>query len=370
MKSDRELPLKWPQFTRKTEQRVIEVLRSGRINYWTGDEGRCFEREFAEYLGVRNAISVGGGTAALQIALEALGVGKGDDVVVTPYSFRSSATCAALAGANPVFADVGPDHMLTAETIAAALTPRTKAVVVVHLYGLVAEMGPILRLAKKRGIYVVEDCAQCLGGKYRGKFVGTLGDAGCFSFSHAKHITAGGEGGMIVTRSKQVADEVRSLRDLGWVVGSEPKVYDRLGHSSRLTEIQSAVARTELERLDSWNLPRRRMLAEALLKGLSGHPLVKAMPVDTAERRASFWVVPLVLDASKLRCTVLEFIDRLQKEGALAYKVLWPLMAERPKAKELVGSTVGFWVHPTYTLKDIARTVAVFKKVAKDLTKQ
>lgn len=361
--------LKWPQFTRKTEKRVIEVLRSGRINYWTGDEGRSFESEFADFLGVRNAISVSGGTAALQIALEALGVGKGDDVIVTPYSFRSSATCAALAGANPVFADVGPEHMLTAETIAAALTPRTKAVVVVHLYGLVADMGPILKLARKRGIYVVEDCAQCLGGKYCGKYTGTLGDVGCFSFSHAKHITAGGEGGMIVTNSHKVANEVRSLRDLGWVVGSEPKVYDRLGHSSRLTEIQSAVARTELERLASWNLPRRRRLAETLLKGLAGNPIVAALPVDTVQRRASFWVVPFVLDASKLKCPVLEFIDRLQQEGALAYKILWPLMADRPVAKSLIDSTVGFWVHPTYSVRDIRHTVAVFNRIAKELAK-
>ena len=184
----------WPRFSAKAEREALKVLRSGRVNYWTGNRGREFEAAFAKWIGAKRALAVSSGTAALHLALEALGVGRGDDVVVTPYSFRASATAVANAGARPVFADVGPDHLLSARTIAAALTPRTRAVVVVHLYGQVADMAPILALARKRGIFVVEDCAQCLGGEYRGRKVGTLGDAGCFSFCQSKHITTGGEG--------------------------------------------------------------------------------------------------------------------------------------------------------------------------------
>lgn len=189
----RTLPL-WPQFNPKTAKRVEAILRSGKVNYWTGPEGAKFESAFAKWVGVKNAVSVSNGTAALHLALEALGIGCGDEVVCTPYSFRASATCVNNAGAKPVFADVGTDHMLNAETIAKAVTKRTKAVIVVHLYGQVADMGPILALAKRRRLKVIEDCAQCLGGEYRGRKVGTLGDVGCFSFCQSKHITTGGEG--------------------------------------------------------------------------------------------------------------------------------------------------------------------------------
>ena len=354
----------WPQFDRKTDRRVLEILHSGRVNYWTGEEGVRFESDFARWAGVPHAVSVSNGTAALHLALEALGIGPGDEVVCTPYSFRASATCVANAGAKAVFADVGTDHLLNAETIAKALTRRTKAVVVVHLYGQVADMGPILALAKRRGLKVVEDCAQCLGGEYRGRKVGTLGDVGCFSFCQSKHITAGGEGGMVVTRNARVAKAVRSLRDHGWTVGTSPKAFDRIGYNFRMTEIQSAVGRGELARFDSWNLPRRKRLSAALLKGLAGHPLVKFAPVDTAARAASFWLVPFVLDAAKLRCSAAKFIEKVQAEGAGVYKVLWPLMDEQPVARSLIANTIGFWVHPTIPLKDLRASVRAFRRVA------
>lgn len=354
----------WPQFNPKTLKRVEGILRTGKVNYWTGPEGKRFETAFAEYLGIKNAVSVSSGTAALHIALEALGIGRGDEVIVTPYSFRASATCAVNAGANMVFADVGKDHMLTADTIRKVITRRTRAVVVVHLFGQVADMGPILKLARERGILVVEDCAQCLGGEYRGKKVGTLGDVGCFSFCQSKHITSGGEGGMIVCNNDKVANAARSLRDHGWVVGSSPKAFDRIGYNSRLTEIQSVIGLGELERLEGWNLPRRRRLSEALIKGLANHPLVKIAPVDTAKRRASFWLVPFVLDESKLDCSVAEFIEKLQAKGAGVYRIMWPLMAEKSVARHLERNTIGFWVHPTRTLRDIARDIRIFRETA------
>ena len=359
--------LTWPQFNSKTERRVVEILRSGRVNYWTGDEGRKFESEFAAWLGAKHALAVSNGTAALQLALEALGVGAGDEVVCTPYSFIASSTCAANAGATPVYADVGRDHMLNAETIAKALTPRTKAIVVVHLFGQVADMGPILNLAKKHRLFVVEDCAQCLGGKYRGRKVGTLGDVGCFSFCQAKHITTGGEGGMVCPKSAKVARTVRSLRDHGWKVGSQPKTFERVGYNFRMTEIQAAIGRGELERLDSWNLPTRRKLANELIGGLFlsrwGQSLVKCWPVNTKEREASFWLVPFVLDEKRLKCSVSTFIEALQDKGVGAYKVIWPLPKKLPQAAKLMKNTLGFWVHPTSAIKDMKADVAAFEAV-------
>lgn len=360
----------WPQFNPKTIGRVSAVLRSGKVNYWTGSEGVRFEAAFARYLGADGAVSVSSGTAALHLALEALGVGPGDEVVVTPYSFRASATCVNNAGARPVFADVGPDHMLNAETIEKALTRRTKAVVVVHLYGQVADMGPILRLAKARGLYVVEDCAQCLGGEYRHRKVGTLGDVGCFSFCQSKHISTGGEGGMVVARRRSVANAVRSLRDHGMILGSRPRDFDRIGYNARLTEIQSVIGYGELERLESWNLPRRRALAERLIAGLKALPtdLVRVWPLDTPMRRASFWLVPFVLDRRRLKCSVATFVETMQRAGSGCYRILWPLLLHRPVAASLIGDTVGFWVHPTRTEKDVDRDVAIFAKVAARLT--
>lgn len=354
--------LVWPAFCRDVDRAVLDVLHSGRVNYWTGVRGRAFEEEFARRLGVKRALSVSSGTTALELALAALGVGKGDDVVVTPYSFRASATCAARVGARMVFADVGRDHMLNAETVERAMTRRTKAIVVVHLYGQVADLGPIMDLAKRRGVFVVEDCAQCLGGEYRGRPVGTVGDAGCFSFCQSKHITTGGEGGMVVARNARVMKSVESLRDHGWDVGSSPKTFGRIGTNARLTELQSAVGLCELRRFDSWNMPRRRRLAEAFSRRLNGHPLVRIPPVDTPERRASFWLMPFVLDASRLSCPVASFIELLQDRGAMAYRIMWPLMSRAPVAASLARDTVGFWTHPTYTLRDVAKTLRVFEE--------
>ena len=356
-------PLAWPAFDRSTDKAVLDILHSGRVNYWTGERGRAFEAAFAEYVGVRRALAVANGSLALELALQALGVGAGDEVVVTPYSFRASATSAARVGAKMVFADVGEDHLLNAKTIKKVMTKRTKAIIIVHLYGQVVDLSPILALAKKRNVFVVEDCAQCLGGEYRGRKVGTLGDVGCYSFCQSKHITTGGEGGMIVAKRASVLKRVESLRDHGWIVGSEPKRFDLVGTNARMTEIQAAIGLGELKRFESWNLPRRRRLAAELMRALSNHPLVRLAPIDTAHRRASFWLMPFVLRSELLACPISTFIERLQAEGALVYKIMWPLMASLPVATSLIPDTIGFWVHPTYTIGAIRRTIAIFERV-------
>jgi len=400
----------WPQFDPKTDEKVLEILHSGKVNYWTGPVGLKFEAAFAKWLGVRNAVSVSNGTAALHVALAALGIGAGDEVICTSYSFIASSFCALQAGALPVFVDVGTDHLLDPKKIEAAITKRTKAIVVVHLYGIVADMDPILKVAKRHGLFVIEDCAQCIGGVYKGRKAGTLGTVGCFSFCQSKHFTTGGEGGMVCCNDEALAGEIRSLRDHGYDLrgklgllpkaGRELYVHRRVGYNFRLTEIQSAIGLGELRRLDSWNLPQRRKLGKALIRGLKGHPLVKYAPVDTKDRQNAFWLVPFVLDTSKLTCTMAEFIAAVQAEGANAYSVQWPEMyreeafAKRrgfgranypfgdpahrridyskvhcPTAHAMADATISFWTHPTYTLDHIKADVKAFKKVAAALMK-
>ena len=395
----------WPQFDRRTDARVLDILHSGKVNYWTGPVGLQFESEWAKWLGVRNAVSVSNGTAALHVALAALGIGSGDEVICTSYSFIASSFCALHCGALPVFCDTDTDHLMDPKKIEPLITKRTKAIVVVHLYGMVADMDPILKVAKRHGLFVVEDCAQCVGGVYKGRKAGTLGTVGCFSFCQSKHFTTGGEGGMVCCNDDDLAWEVRSLRDHGYDVRAkldlQPKagrqlyIHRRVGYNFRMTEIQSAIGLGELRRFDTWNLPQRQKLGRALIRGLKDHPLVKYPPVDTEARQNAFWLVPFVLDTAKLKCPMPAFIAAVQAEGASAYSVLWPEMyreeayAKRrgfgrrgypfndpanrridyaksscPVANSLADATISFWTHPTYTLAHIRADLRAFRKVA------
>lgn len=400
----------WPQFDKKTDKKVLDILHSGKVNYWTGPVGMQFEAAWAKWLGVKNAVSVSNGTAALHVALTALGIGSGDEVICTSYSFIASSFCALQAGALPVFCDTGTDHLLDPKKIEPLITKRTKAIVVVHLYGMVADMDPIMKIAKKHKLYVIEDCAQCFGGVYKGKKAGTIGTVGCFSFCQSKHFTTGGEGGMVCCNDDDLAWEIRSVRDHGYDVkaklnllqmeGKQLYIHRRVGYNFRMTEIQSAIGLGELQRFDKWNLAQRKKLGKALIKGLAGHPLVKYAPVDTKDRQNSFWLVPFVVDTSKLKCTMKEFIAAVQAEGACAYSVLWPEMYKEEAfakqkgfgsrhypfkdpahrkidytkfnckvANSLADSTISFWTHPTYTLAHIEADVKAFKKVAAAMMK-
>ncbi|RMG01474.1 MAG: DegT/DnrJ/EryC1/StrS family aminotransferase, partial [Planctomycetota bacterium] len=206
----------WPSFAEDEIAAVVDVLRSGRVNQWTGHHVTAFEREFAEFCGARHAVAVANGTVALEAVLTALGIGPGDDVVVTARSFVASASCAAIRGANVVFADVDRNSQnVTADTIAAVLTPRTKTIIAVHLAGWPCDMEPILELAQRRRLWVVEDCAQAHGARYRGRSVGTWGHAAAFSFCQDKIMTTGGEGGMVVTNDPDIHRRVWEYKDHG-----------------------------------------------------------------------------------------------------------------------------------------------------------
>ncbi len=252
------------------------VLRSGR--FILGPEVEAFEQEVAAYLGVKFAIGVNSGTDALVIALRALGVGPGDEVITTPFTFFATAEAISLVGATPVFVDIDPlTFNIDPHQIPAAITPRTKAILPVHLYGHAADMDPILEIAQAHGLKVLEDVAQAFGGRYKGRKLGTLGDAAAFSFFPTKNLGGLGDGGLIATNDPQVAEQARMLR----AHGSRKKYYNEtLGYNSRLDALQAAVLRVKLQVVEEWNARRREVAARyhEALAGVKGLILPSEQP--------------------------------------------------------------------------------------------
>ncbi len=337
----------WPQFTPDSFPDILTALVTGRVNYWTGSKGMEFEKRFAEWEGSTYGISCTNGTAALHVAMTGLDIGPGDEVIVPSYSFIASSFAIVQAGAIPVFCDVSEDHTIDPAEIESHITKRTKAIVVVHLYGVVCDMDPILRIASEHGLKVVEDCAQCFGGEYRGKKVGTLGDVGCFSFCQSKHFTTGGEGGMVVTDDEPLAWECRSIRDHGYDVRERlnmlemeaklPYIHNRVGFNFRMTEMQSIIGIHELARFDTWNLPTRRRYAAMYDKALSGMEGVAALPLNTEERKNAYWWYPILLNMDRLSCAADEFREALSAEGIPNFGIQWPEAYRERAYRELNG---------------------------------
>jgi dTDP-4-amino-4,6-dideoxygalactose transaminase len=263
----------WPFFADDEIDAVQKVLQSGKVNYWTGEECRDFEKEFAEYVGVKHAIALANGTLALELALKAYGIGEGDEVIVTSRTFIASASCAVMCGATPVCADVDSvSQNITAETIADKITARTKAIICVHLAGWPCDMDAIMQLAQKHNLIVIEDCAQAHGAKYKEQPVGSIGHIAAFSFCQDKIMTTGGEGGMLVTNDEEIYKKCWAFKDHG---KSYDAVYNRqhppgfrwlhesFGTNWRLTEMQAAIGRCQLKKLDEW-VEKRRKNAQVL----------------------------------------------------------------------------------------------------------
>ena len=337
----------WPQFAEETLKDVLEPLKSGKVNYWTGPKGMEFERMWAEWIGAKIAVSCTNGTAALHVAISSLGIGPGDEVIVPSYSFIASSFCIVQAGAVPVFADVTEEHTIDPEAVERLITPRTKGIVVVHLYGVIADMGRILEIAGKYKLKVIEDCAQCFGGEYKGSKAGTIGDAGCFSFCQSKHFTTGGEGGMVVTNDEELGWECRSFRDHGYDVKMRmnlialeeklPYIHNRVGFNYRMTEIQSIIGINELKRFDTWNMPKRRKYAKMYDEAFKNLDGIKAIPLNTEERKNAYWWYPILLDIDRLDCNAEKFVKHLQGEGIPCYGIQWPEAYEERAYKELNG---------------------------------
>lgn len=376
----------WPWFPAEVIEAAAAVLRSGRINYWTGDEGRQFEREFAAAAGCSHAIALANGTLALELALFGLGIAPGDEVVVPSRTFIATASCAIMRGATPVCADVDRDSgTLTAETILPVLTPRTKAVIAVHLAGWPCDMQPILALARQRGIKVIEDCAQTHGAVYKGKPVGSLGDVAAWSFCQDKIMTTGGEGGMLTTDDAALWERCWGYKDHG---KSYDAVYRRehppgfkwlhesFGSNWRLTEMQSAMGRKLLRTLPEQVALRRRH-ATALTAGFSDIAALRVVNASD-EMQNSFYkyyvyVRPELLKDGWTRDRIIEAIEAEGVpcfSGSCSEIYLEKAFPEhmRPKqrfpvARELGETSLMFLVHPTLTDEQIAWTCEAVRKV-------
>ncbi|WP_348678620.1 DegT/DnrJ/EryC1/StrS family aminotransferase [Alcanivorax profundi] len=378
----------WPSFTQEEADAVSRVLLSNKVNYWTGQEGREFEREFAAFAGADYAIAVANGTLALDLALKGLGIGAGDEVVVTPRTFLASATSVINAGATPVFADVDADTQnITPETVAAVITPKTKAVICVHLAGWPCDMDGMMALADQHGLFVIEDCAQAHGATYKGQAVGRLGHVGCWSFCQDKIMSTGGEGGMVTTNDRALWSRMWSFKDHGKSWGA---VYDRdhppgfrwlhesVGTNWRLTEMQSAIGRIQLQRMADWTAARQancRAIWEtaASLPGLR----VPAVPDDIGHAGYKCYVFvdeQGVEDVAAVRDQIMNAMvaggvpcfsgscSEVYLEKAFTDLGLGP--EERlPVAKALGESSLMFLVHPTLAAEEIAKTCNALKKV-------
>jgi dTDP-4-amino-4,6-dideoxygalactose transaminase len=254
------------------------VLDSAR--FILGPEGEALEQDLAKHVGVAHAIGVASGTDALRLALAAVGVGPGDEVITTAFSFVASASTIVMAGATPVFVDIDPaTYALEAEGVARAITPRTRAIVPVHLYGHAAAIDRIAELGRAHGVAVIEDAAQAIGATYAGRPLGAWGDAACLSFYPTKNLGACGDGGMILTNRSDLAERLRRLRHHG--DGGRYRHLE-LGYSSRLDDLQAALLRVKLGRLEAWTAARRRIAAR-YHDALAGLPLT--LPIEREPAR-------------------------------------------------------------------------------------
>ncbi len=338
------------------------VERIGRDSAFTlGPELERFEGAFAEFCGTPHAVGVSSGTAALEIALRALGVGPGDEVIVPTYSFIATAEAVSTVGATPVIVDVEEETaLITAEIAEAALTARTRCVIPVHLFGRPVEMDPLLTLCRERGIAVVEDACQAHGALYRGRPVGSLGDAGCFSFYPTKNLGGWGDGGALVTNDAALDEQVRLLRSHG----ESPRHHHRLATGThRLDTLQAAILEVKLRRLADWN-QRRREAADALRAGLAGTDVVSPTPAAAD----SDHVYHLFVVRSSARDQLRDHLDSCGVASAVHYPTpihLQPAYAELglgrgdlPVAERLAGENCSLPIFPAITAEQIAEIVA------------
>ncbi len=392
-----------PFYSDEEKDAVQQLLLTGKVNYWTGEEGHAFERDYADYAGRRFAIAVFNGTVALELALMAYDIGAGDEVIVTSRTFIASASCAVMRGAIPVIADVDSESQnITCETIEKKITGRTRAIICVHLAGWPCDMDPIVELAKKHNLIVIEDCAQAHGARYKGRPVGSLGDVAAFSFCQDKIISTAGEGGMLVTDDEEVFKKCWSYKDHG---KSYDAVYHRehapgfrwlhesFGTNWRMTEIQAAIGRIQLRRLDDW-VERRRANAARFNDAFAALPALR-LTVPPADIYHSYYKYYMFVRPEKLKSDWSR--DRIMEEvmaaGIPCYsgscseiyleKAFDSLRgndnaggmsapgpnARLPVARELGETSLMLLVHPTLTGQNIDDTIAAVSKIFSMATK-
>ena len=413
----------WPSFTPEEADAVRRVVMSNKVNYWTGTETRAFEKEFSIWCGTAHAVALANGTLALDVALKALGIGPGDEVVVTPRTFIASISCVVNAGAVPVFADVDADSgNISALSIAAVLTPRSKAVICVHLAGWPCDMDPIMSLAAQHDLRIIEDCAQAHGARYKNRSVGSIGHVGAWSFCQDKIITTGGEGGMVTTNDEALWRAMWSFKDHG---KSYKAVYEQqhppgfrwlhesFGTNWRMLEMQAVIGRIQLCRMADWTARRNyyaAALAEALMPfqgengpvrlpslGCAGTDVCGGTKVCTTgcgpagtqsctmgcvhgQYKFYAYVRPQNLASGWSRDRIIEAINA---EGVPCYQggcsevylekafddTGWRPAHRLPVTRKLGETTLMFLVHPTLTLAEISKTCTVIQQYMSQASK-
>nr|WP_278357740.1 DegT/DnrJ/EryC1/StrS aminotransferase family protein [Acinetobacter lwoffii] len=377
----------WPSFTQAEADAVSKVLLSNKVNYWTGQECREFEKEFAHFAGTKHAVAVANGTVALDLAIKALGIGTGDDVIVTSRTFLASASSIVTAGANPIFADVELDSQnISRHTIEAVLTPNTKAIICVHLAGWMCDMDPIMQFAEEKGIFVIEDCAQAHGAMYKGKSAGSIGHIGAWSFCQDKIMTTGGEGGMVTTNDENLWKKMWSYKDHGKNFDSvynkqHPPgfrwLHDSFGTNWRMMEMQAVIGRLQLKQMPNWTVKRNAHMARI-------QAVFEQSPYFTVAKPSSDYV------HAAYKCYVQVNVDALP-EGWSRDRIMAEISAQnvpcfsgscsevylehafegtpwRPEqrlenAKALGESSLMFLVHPTLSEQSIQQTLDAIQSV-------
>ncbi len=373
------------------------MLLSNKVNYWTGTEGREFEREFAAFAQTHYAVAVANGTTALDLALKSLGIGQGegqarDEVIVTSRTFLASASSIVTAGAVPVFADVDRDSQnITAETVAEKITPHTRAIIAVHLAGWPCEMNDLMALAEQHGLYVIEDCAQAHGATYAGKSVGSIGHVGCWSFCQDKIMTTGGEGGMVTTDDEALWRRMWAYKDHGksWEAVYEREhppgfrwLHESFGTNWRMTEMQAAIGRIQLERMPEWKAARqanaqRIWQTASECQGLRAptipehveHAAYKCYVFVEPERLADGWDrdrIQQEIVASGVPCFS-GSCSEVYRERAFD-GTEWRPDKPLPIAQELGETSLMFLCHPTLIEAEVDKTCQVIQAVMAQAT--
>lgn len=381
----------WPSFTQEEANAVSQVLLSNKVNYWTGNECREFEKEFAQWCNTKYAVAVSNGTLALDLALKALNIGAGDEVVVTSRTFLASASCIVTAGAIPIFADVDLNSQnITAETISKVLTPKTKAIIVVHLAGFPAEMDCIMELAQENGLYVIEDCAQAHGAKYKSRPVGSIGHIGAWSFCQDKIMTTGGEGGMVTTNDKNLWNKMWSYKDHGksWYSVYEKQhppgfrwVHDSFGTNWRMMEVQAVIGRIQLRKMPEWSKTRREN-AEKIWNLCRDYDFLRVPTVPTYIDHAHYKCY-VFIDEEKLPPSWSrdQLINELTKKEVPCYQgscsevylehafigTSWVPETRLVNAKRLGETSLMFLIHPTLTDEDNKKLREVLSSILQEI---
>ena len=377
----------WPSFTQEEADAVSQVLLSNKVNYWTGQECREFEKEFAQFAETQYAVALANGTVALDVALKALGIGAGDDVIVTSRTFLASASSIVTAGANPVFADVEPDSQnISRRTIEAVITPNTKAIICVHLAGWMCDMDPIMQLAKEKGLYVIEDCAQAHGAMYKGKSAGSIGHIGAWSFCQDKIMTTGGEGGMVTTNDENLWKKMWSYKDHGKNYDSiyhkqHPPgfrwLHDSFGTNWRMMEVQAVIGRLQLKQMPEWTVKRNANM-ERIQAAFENSPYFTVVKPSNDYVHAAYkcyvQVNTSALPEDWSRDRIMAEINALNVpcfSGSCSEVYLekafdgtpWRPAESLPQAKQLGATSLMFLVHPTLSELSLQKTVDAIQAV-------